>query len=71
MKFTDFICFDALIPELKATDRDGAITELVAALAASGSLGDNNKVRITKAIIKREKDQSSNCLLLHCSGAGD
>ena len=59
IKFTDFICFDALIPELKATDRDGAITELVSALADSGSLGGNNKTRVAKAIIKREQEAST------------
>ena len=59
MKFTDFICFNALIPELKATDRDGAITELVDALAASGSLDGKSKDKIAKAIIKREQEAST------------
>jgi len=38
MKFKEFICFKATIPALKATDRDGAISELVSALAGAGKL---------------------------------
>ncbi|HIJ51980.1 MAG TPA: hypothetical protein HPP66_02360 [Planctomycetes bacterium] len=38
MEFADFVCFDAIIPELKATDHYGAIAELVSALdKADGS----------------------------------
>ena len=29
MKFADFVCFEAIIPQLKAADRDGVIAELV------------------------------------------
>ena len=59
MKFADFICFDAMIPELKATDRDGAIAELVSALDKTGRLGKGKCDEITKAVIKREKEAST------------
>ena len=38
MKFEEFVCFEAAIPELQAKDRDGAITELVAALVNAGKI---------------------------------
>ena len=36
MKFADFVCFKAVIPQLKTTDRDGAIAELVTSLDKAG-----------------------------------
>ena len=36
MKFADFICFEAIIPELKTRDRNGVIRELVSALYKAG-----------------------------------
>jgi PTS system nitrogen regulatory IIA component len=59
MKFADFICFDAVITELKATDRNDAIKELVSALDKAGSLGKNNREDVIKAVIKREKEAST------------
>jgi mannitol/fructose-specific phosphotransferase system IIA component (Ntr-type) len=59
MEFADFVCFQALIPELKATDRDGVIAELVSALDQAGQLGKGNCEEITKAVIKREKEAST------------
>ncbi len=59
MKLTDFVCFEAIIPELKADDRDGAITELVEALDKARKLGEGDLANITKAIIKREKEAST------------
>ncbi len=59
MGFADFVCFKALIPELKATDRNGAIAELVSALDKAGRLGEGNCEEITKAVIKREKEAST------------
>lgn len=59
MGFADFVCFKALIPELKATDRDGAIAELVSALDKAGQLGKGNCEEITKVVIKREKEAST------------
>ncbi len=59
MGFADFVCFKALVPELKSTDRDGAIAELVSALDEAGQLGKGNCEVITKAVIKREKEAST------------
>ena len=59
MKFGDFVCFEAVIAELKANDRDGVIAELVSALDKAGRLGKGNSKEITKAMIKREKEAST------------
>ena len=48
MKFTDFICFKATVPELEATSRNGVISELVSALDEAGMLGTGNREKITK-----------------------
>ena len=59
MKFTDFVCFEAIIPELQAQDRDGVIKELVNALDKNGQLGKGNADKITRAVIKRENEAST------------
>lgn len=59
MEFADFVCFEAIIPELRAQDRDGAIAELVSALDKAGRLGNGNCEEITKAVVKREKEAST------------
>ena len=59
MKFSDFVCFKAVIPALKATDRDSAIAELVSALDKAGRLGEKKCEEIIKAVIKREEEAST------------
>jgi mannitol/fructose-specific phosphotransferase system IIA component (Ntr-type) len=59
MRFADFVCFEALIPQLKAADRDGVIAELVSALAQAGRLGKKESREITRAVIKRENQAST------------
>jgi mannitol/fructose-specific phosphotransferase system IIA component (Ntr-type) len=59
MKFADFICFEAIIAELKARDRNGVIAELVSALHKVGRLGKGNCEEIIKAVIKRENEAST------------
>jgi len=59
MKLIDFVCFEAIIPELKATDRDGAIAELGEALYEAGRLGGADWREIVKAVIKREREAST------------
>ena len=39
MRLADFVCSDAIVPELGSTDRDSVIKELVAALEKAGKLG--------------------------------
>ncbi len=59
MKFTDFVCFEAAVPQLQACDRNGVIAELVSSLEKAGRLGKADGSDITKAIIKREKEAST------------
>ena len=59
MKFADFVCFEAVIPELKAGDRNGVIAELAASLDKAGRLGKGSREEIAKAVIKREKEAST------------
>jgi mannitol/fructose-specific phosphotransferase system IIA component (Ntr-type) len=59
MKFKDFVCFTATIPEFQATDRDGVIAELVAALVKAGEIPTSLAKGITKAVTKRENEAST------------
>jgi mannitol/fructose-specific phosphotransferase system IIA component (Ntr-type) len=59
MRFADFVCFEAIIPELQAKDREGVIAELVSALDKAGRLGKGNCEKITRAVIKRENEAST------------
>ncbi len=59
MRFDEFVCFKATIPELQATDRDGAITELVAALVQAGKIPSESAKDVAKAVIKRENEAST------------
>ena len=59
MKLVDFIVKDAIVPELKAHDRDGVIRELVQSLAGAKALSAGDVDAITKAIVDREKTGST------------
>jgi len=59
MKFADFVCFKAVIPEIKAVDRNSVIAELVCSLDKAGKLGKGNCQEIIKAMIKRENEAST------------
>ena len=59
MKFRDFVCFEATIAELQASDRDGAIVELVSALEEAGRFGKGKCKEIVKEVIKRENEAST------------
>src|SRR5688500_16329096 len=59
MKFSEFIVKEAIKPELEAKDRDGAISELVGALAAAGALPQAAVEEVIAALIKREKNGST------------
>ncbi len=54
MRMTDFVVRDAIIPELTAINKEGAIREMVGSLGSVGffKAGDNEEV--IKAILKRE-----------------
>jgi PTS system nitrogen regulatory IIA component len=59
MKMMDIIVKDAIIPKLKATNRDGVITEMVDALVKSGCASEDQCEEFTKAIIRRENKGST------------
>jgi mannitol/fructose-specific phosphotransferase system IIA component (Ntr-type) len=59
VKLREFIVTEAITPELKATDRDGAIRELVASLASAGALPADAVEEVIAALIKREQNGST------------
>jgi mannitol/fructose-specific phosphotransferase system IIA component (Ntr-type) len=59
MKFEDFVCFEATVPELQGADRDSAIRELVSALVDAGRLPSDSADEVAAAVIKRESEAST------------
>jgi mannitol/fructose-specific phosphotransferase system IIA component (Ntr-type) len=59
MKFRDFVCFDATITELRASDRDGVIVELISSLDKAGRLGKGKCEEIIREVITREREAST------------
>jgi mannitol/fructose-specific phosphotransferase system IIA component (Ntr-type) len=59
MKFADFICFEASLPQLELSERDEAITALVQSLDQAGKLGDGLCQELTQAVIDRENEAST------------
>src|ERR1700722_18780663 len=59
MKLREFIVTEAIVPEIAATDRDGAIRELVASLATRGALAVDAVDEVVTALIKREQNGST------------
>lgn len=59
MKLSDFVCCEAAIPELRASDRDGVIEELVSALGQAGKFDKSKCKEITREVIKRENEAST------------
>lgn len=59
MKLRDFIVNDAICSELKATDRDGAIRELVTSVAPAAGLTASAVEEVVAALIKREQNGST------------
>ena len=59
MKLKDFIVNEAILADLKATDRDAAIRELVTALSAAGALPSDAIDDVVAALIKREQNGST------------
>ena len=54
MKFADFVCREAILAELAAVDKEGAIREMVQALCKAGKVESSELESIVKAILKRE-----------------
>ena len=59
MKLREFIVSEAIVPELSASDRDGAIRELVTSLSTAGSLPAESVDEVVAALIKREQNGST------------
>jgi len=59
MKLKDFIVQDAVVPELHATDRNGALRELVESLAHEGAIDPDVVEDVVAALIKREENGST------------
>ena len=59
MKLSEFIVPEAIVPALQAKERDGALRELVAALADAGALPQDAIDEVLGAIVKREQNGST------------
>ena len=59
MKLADFVCIDAVIPDLESEDRDGVIKELIGAIAAAGMIPKSRAGDIVKEAITRENEAST------------
>src|SRR5690349_14767834 len=59
MKLKDFIVSESIVAELKATDRDAAIRELVTSLSGAGALPADAVDEVVAALIKRETNGST------------
>lgn len=59
MKLADIICFDAIVAQLKSTERDKVIEELIHSLAKCKKTQEADAKMMTKAVIKRENEAST------------
>ena len=59
MKLSDFVCEDAIIPELKSAGRDEVIAELVLALEKAGAIKKGNRSEVVDSVISRENEAST------------
>jgi fructose-specific phosphotransferase system IIA component len=55
MKFADFVIPEAICAQLNATDKEGAIREMVQCLLNAGRIQADEMESIVKAILKREE----------------
>jgi mannitol/fructose-specific phosphotransferase system IIA component (Ntr-type) len=54
MKLSDIMVSDAIVPELKARNRDDAIAELIDSLASAGAVPKRSAKDVVKAVLARE-----------------
>jgi len=59
MKLKDFILTDAIIADVKASEKNDALRELVTSLAAAGAIPDDAVEEVVAALIKREQNGST------------
>src|SRR5262245_59447377 len=55
MRMSDFVVREAILPELKATNKEGVIREMVESLRSAGYFKGGEPDDIVKAIMKREQ----------------
>lgn len=55
MKLSDFVVRDAILASLEASDKEGAIREMVESLRSTGHVANGDYDGIVKAILKREE----------------
>jgi fructose-specific phosphotransferase system IIA component len=55
MKFSDFICYEAIRAKLGAENKEGVIREMTQALLDAGKISAGEHEGIVKAILKREE----------------
>jgi mannitol/fructose-specific phosphotransferase system IIA component (Ntr-type) len=59
MKLKEFIVAEAIIPQINASDRDGALRELVTSLSGAGALPADAVDEVVASLIKREQNGST------------
>ena len=59
MKLREFIVSEAIVPSLRAGDRDGVIREMVESLSRAGAVPADAVDEIIAALIKREQNGST------------
>ena len=59
MRLSDFVCIEAVVPQLESSDRDEVILELARSLGKSGKLSDGQVEDIAAAVVKREQEAST------------
>ena len=55
MNLLDFICTDAIVPDLKPEGKEDAIARLVSSLQQAGKLPADEEPAIVAAVLKREE----------------
>ena len=59
MKLADVVAPEGIILELRASDRDGVVREMVTAMAACLKLADDVAASVAEAVIERERQGST------------
>jgi mannitol/fructose-specific phosphotransferase system IIA component (Ntr-type) len=54
MRMADFVVRDAILPDLRASNKEGVIREMVESLRAAGNFKSGDSEEVVKAIHKRE-----------------
>ncbi len=55
MKFSDFICQEAITSSLESDDKESVIRELVSSLVAAAEVSEQDRESIIAAVMKREE----------------